>query len=365
MRVRVKTHFRSVAELGDSSWPNQFADPYKLIERSAWRVRTFQRNPYLKDTRHPAQMIGVVDGKAMGYIGPFPLHMFADGRIYEAEAGDDLFVHPDYRKSGYALDIMETLNNLSCDHLSINTGLSDMAQRLCQLLGQTNFTVLKFAYIKRCGHLFDAVLPKAARMVICPCLNVAFWCHRQLLGVLLSFKVRGLLMKEISSEDDASLSAASELIRADSRRFRQDIDERWLKWVLENDFSDDPKMVKKMYGIYRKGTMIGFALVRTSIRSGRCRILEWQFDKASSTKEPWLLIWIARQLIRSANFVAIAVGAEDKPVVGVLSKLLPQTKRQMVSIGLGENSPLQKHQGYDDPRNWRLRPGMGDSCFYG
>lgn len=366
MKIKISTLLRSVAELRSDEKFAGLKDAYGLLDRSEYRLKTFEANPFLQDKNQPAQIIGVdSNGVVFGYIGPFPINMIADGQRLVAIAGDDLFVHQDYRKSGYALELMERIDNMSTDKISINTGLSDMAQRMCSLLDHINFKIIKFAYIKRINSLLSVVLSPRVVKWVAPIANSFLFLWRKFISIIAYFKTPSLCIKDVENISPEVLEEFQNLIQKDEHKFRQEIDSRWLKWVMENDFLDDAKKVKRLISVSTKGGVVGYFLVRTSPRSGRCRIIEWQLNSDYARYEQWIMLRVCAHLVKSADFVALSMSDADSKNYKAFKRLLFRTKNQMLTIGVGEESPLKNISGYDQAQNWRIRPGMGDSCFYG
>ena len=60
----------------------------------------------------------------------------------------------------------------------------------------------------------------------------------------------------------------------------------------------------------------------------------------------------------------ISVSKSDASVIKVLARLLPRMPEQAATVHVRDGSPLEKHEGWRDQSNWRIRPIMGDCAFY-
>ena len=155
-----------------------------------------------------------------------------------------------------------------------------------------------------------------------------------------------------------------DLIAVDEHRFREDMDPKGISWILTNDFFPAAMADKKFYCVKVKDQTIGYFMTRRSEQGTRGRILEWQTVKGAESAIPWMLIRAAKLLIRNTDAVVVSVGAEETAIIKVLKKILVPFTTQHAVVGARNDSPLRKHEGWDKAVNWRIRPAMGDGCFY-
>ncbi len=360
----VQTYYRTVDELSSHGRFAEFEDLNAYLDFSKEKVATFQSNPYLTSGQVTAQMLGVVDGKMMGAVGMFPLHVIADKKCYEVCACPLIHVHPDYRKTMYGIELSQKTVDISADKATLNYGLSEQSARLNRYLKSPLFAIRQFAYVKWSRHFFKERLPKAISWFACPLMDVAFWFHRVFVGIVVWCRTFRWEIERVDVNDEEAFRSFSDMIAADEHRFREEVDPRWMRWVLTNDFFPSQMADKRLYRVNVKGKTIGYFMTRRSVKGARGRILEWQTVKGAESAIPWMLIRAAKLLIRNTDAVVVSVGAEEKAIVKVLKKILVPFTTQHAVVGAREDSPLRMHEGWDQAVNWRIRPAMGDGCFY-
>ena len=112
---------RSVAEMEQKGRFAHFKDPDKLCITDIPTIKTFLRNPYLRSMSQTAQFIGVSEDTIIGGISTMPMRIIVDNReSFESAANPGMFVNEHYRKSGYALDLLDAMPKSSCDGLAVN-----------------------------------------------------------------------------------------------------------------------------------------------------------------------------------------------------------------------------------------------------
>lgn len=362
MRIKVKTTFRTVSDLLKKDSLVGIEDPQNRLEISEAKRLTFERNPVLKDGAK-AQIIGTVDGKVMGRLNVFMYGVKADEKVYEALGGDSLWVDDLYRKTLYALDLVEMHNNLSADHLSLNTGISHDAQNLFKMSGNKMFPILKFALVKHCSELLETRLPAWLRRIVGPILDVGFFFKRIQMSLAVRRKTRNWRFEPVDTADEAAMRQVSESILQDPHRFAVHASPAWLKWIVENDF--DAHREKVLYRCWDGKCLIGYVLARTPGNGrGRGKIKEWQLTPEHADREPWLLMAAAKHLIGKCDYVIVSFSPDSRETAETVRRFLLRLPDQYVTLGLGDDCPLARHRGYDDSRNWRIRPAIGDVSFY-
>ena len=360
----VQTYYRTVDELSSHGRFAEFEDLNAYLDFPKEKVAVFQNNPYLTSGQVTAQMLGVVDGKIMGAVGVFPLHVLADKKCYEACACPLIHVHPDYRKTMYGIELSQKTGDISADKATINYGLSKKAARLNRYLQAPLFEIRQFSYVKRSRHFFKQRLPKAVSWLACPLMDVAFWFHRVFVGIVVWFRTFRWKIERVDVNDEESLQSFCDMVATDEHHFREQIEPKWIRWVLTNDFFPAAMADKRLYRVSVKGRGVGYFMTRRSEHGKRGRILEWQTVKDVESAIPWMLIRAAKLLLRNTDAVVVSVGTEEKAIIKVLKKLLVPFTTQYAIVGAREDSPLRKHDGWDLAVNWRIRPAMGDGCFY-
>ena len=193
---------------------------------------------------------------------------------------------------------------------------------------------------------------------------MVFGLHRALVNIVVWFRTLRWKIEQVDVGNKEAIQEFCDLIAADEHRFREDMDPQGIRWILTNDFFPAAMADKKLYCVKVKGQAIGYFMTRRSVKGTRGRILEWQTVKGAESAIPWMLIRAAKLLIRNTDAVVVSVGAEESAIIKVLKKLLVPFTTQYAVVGAREDSPLRSHDGWDQAVNWRVRPAMGDGCFY-
>lgn len=360
----VQTYYRTVDELSSHGRFAEFEDLNAYLDFPKEKVAVFQNNPYLSSGQVTAQILGVLDGKIIGAVGVFPIPIVADRKRYEACACPLIHVHSDYRRTMYGIELPQKTEDISADKATLNYGLSEKAARLNRYLRAPLIDIRQFAYVKRSRHFFAHRLSKAIGWLLCPLMDVAFGLHRFLVNIVVWFRTFRWKIERVDVKNNEAIQQFCDLIAADEHRFREDMDPKGIRWILTNDFFPSEMADKKLYCVKAKGKAIGYFMTRRSEHGARGRILEWQTLKGTESAIPWMLIRAAKLLIRNTDAVVVSVGAEENAVIKVLKKLLIPFTSQYAIVGAREDSPLRTHDGWDQAVNWRVRPAMGDGCFY-
>lgn len=360
----VRTFYRTVDELSSHGRFAEFKDLNAYLDFPKEKVSVFQNNPYLSSRQVTAQILGVTDGKIIGAVGMFPFHIIADKKRYEVCACPLTHVHSDYRRTMYGIELGQKTLDISADKATLNYGLSDKSARLSRYMKVPLFNIRQFAYVKRCRHFFAQRFSKAIGWFLCPLMDVMFGLHRALVNLIVWARTFWWKIEQVDVGNKEAIQQFCEMIATDEHRFREDMDTKGIQWILTNDFFPSAMADKKLYCVKVKGKAIGYFMTRRSVKGKRGRILEWQTVKGAESSIPWMLIRAARLLIRNTDAVVVSIGAEEGTITKVLKRLLIPFTTQHAVVGARGDSPLRSHDGWDKAANWRIRPAMGDGCFY-
>lgn len=326
-------------------------------------IDALRSNPFLTSEWTIAQMVGIADSKIFGNLGIAPKQIVADGKLYDSAFGFDYKVLPEYRKSGYGIDLLERLNNIAKDKCTSDFCVSRSACAVSKLMGIATFEIRQCAFIRRSSVFLSDKLAGIKRISVCGILDFCFAFNRLLVRAITNFKTRKWELREVAANDSAFISEYCNLIRADAHRFRENINERCVQWILKNDFESQEVVFKKLYRVTVKNSLLGYVLLRGTI-GGRGKIVDWQVANGMGGNECWLLLKGACVLDRIVKATVFQISATEDRLWKKLSKLLPKLPAQGATVGAADDSPLRTHDGWDVQANWRIRPSMGDSCFF-
>ena len=360
----IVTEYRTVSELSSQGRFAHCADLNSYLCFTPEKVRAFEDNPYLRSSNVPAQIIGVSDCKIIGAVGVFPLRVWADEQQYEACACPLIHVHPDYRKTLYGIDLSNATVSVSADKITVNCGLSHMSAKMNKLTKTPVFPLRQFVYVKRSRVFFMERIPRLLRLFVLPLMDCVFACHRMVVSLAVAIKTRGWRFEQIGVEDGAAIGEFCELVRNDPHRFREHIGPEWVHWVLTNDFFPLDMADKRLYRVRKDNETMGFFITRLTSRGSRGRIIEWQMKPEHEGMLPWMMMWAAKMLVKKADASIVALGEDEHDAIRTLKHLLLPFPNQHAVIGAHKTSPLRQHDGWREAKNWRIRPAMGDGCFY-
>lgn len=361
MSVKVHSIIRSVADLSSSAKFEGLANVDRFTIHDPYIIDAYQSNPFLRSAEHPAELVGVVDGRIMGRVGLMPMRMIADDSEYETVANPGILVDPEYRKTGFALELLEFGNQNCKDKIRLDFYVSKTARKVMKLWGGAVFDILQFALVRRSSLFFSDRLPAVWAFVVCSGLDIVFFFHRVLVKVLLLLQTA--TWRVFVADDADSLHEFAELVRADSHRFRNDVSEIFLDWILKHDFRGVMVANKHLWRFIRDGKTIGFVLMRKD-HTGRGRIIDWQATPGNERFLPLMILKAANRMLSSCKAVVISVSSADTDIVRYLSRRCLHLPTQAATVSAGYGSPLTRHEGWRVQSNWRIRPTMGDSCLY-
>lgn len=363
--MRVTTIIRTVDQVCKGDAPVGFTDPASLIGVNEGRRDAFLENPFLGDGNQALQIIGHINHEVVGRLNVFPLEIVADGQVITANCGDSLYVRDEYRKTLYGVTLLDKLNNVSNDKVSLSAGFSVVAQQLIRLLKNTVYPLRKLMLVRRSR----AILAGLGRLHPLIHLSLLFdlglalynWVGKCRTRIAL----RGYELVEIGYDDDVAIAKFCKMIADDRHRFRENITPSWVRWVLKSDFHRDWLLSKKLYGYKKGGEFVAFVMTRNTQEEGHRigKVIEWQMDESCRSLEKNMIMRIMQKELRDLDYVYLSIGEIDSTGMNWRNGFLPGLGCQVISIGMGKDSPLRQHEGFDNVANWRLRGGMGDLCF--
>jgi len=358
--MKVESFQRTLDSLDDEHCFDGKIDPAQSLLIGDAKARTFKTCPYIFAGTFPIQTYGLVGNEVVGSINHFCYNIIADGSRYLTAVGDSLYVYDKYRSTMFGVSLLDGLKNLSRDHIVMGCRYSPQAQGVLRLLRYRMFRLNEYKYIK---HSMGIVLTRSYAKFPHFVLDCVYAVIRWVVWMLTWLKTHQLSVREISCLDDSTLNAMADLVKRDVHRFREDVTVEWLRWTLSNDFQVD--VTKKAYGVYVSGILVGFFLVRLcGSGKGEGKIFEWQLDSRYNRQTIDLMLRVARLCVQKCDYLTLSLGDEDNQNARALKMLLCRRTEQVVALWVAKDSPLTKHEGYGAFSNWRIRPGMGDACFW-
>lgn len=359
----VRDFCRKVSQLDDPACVAAYIDPADYAKLHPSKALAIKNNPFVKADTECGQLLGICESTIIGGICPIPLEVVADGNVYSAMCGSSLMVVPEARSTGYGIDILDKMRDLSEDGIDVYCGLSADSRRLLKLLGRNLFPVQRRLMIRCSREFTNHRKPLAVWRMASYIFDAAFFVHRVPIRVLVAWKMRGLKVRQIEATDSSTLDLCAKMVEQDKHRFRQNITVEWLRWALTNEFRPIEKANKRLYGVYRGDILVAFWISKTDSHGDRGRIIEWQVSEDWAALEPWILLKAALTLLPLCNVVNLDT---DNEVSNRLFKKLGflQVPGQVCGVGADDGSRLKTHAGWSEQRNWRVRMSMADAAFW-
>lgn len=363
MSEEVVTHFRRIKTLGQEGY--SFDDPDAYLALSDWQMNLYRNNPFKISHDDVVQIFGTIGNRVIGGVGPLGIQVWCYGNILNGCASTYTFVNKQFRKTEYGLYLNDAPIIMTKDGVSVNSGLSQKAQKVCRLTKTPMFSYRRYCYIWHSRGFLKYHLPKAVLPLASFFADALLWVQRCLVYLLARLFTWRWKILEIESQDDQQLEDVARIVASDSHPFREHHPAAWFKWVLTNDFHDDPKTCKKLYGVYSRGQMIGFFLVNSRKKWDSTRVIEWGLLPEYVGKTKWLLLRAVRYRVSKTAWAEIPEILDDPNSVSLFKKLmLHRLEDQVVVVGAMPNSPIRLWPDWNKCDQWRVRSGMGDAAFW-
>jgi len=348
------------------------ADPFGVLGVSSCLQDVLSADPFADDADAVIQVIGSVDGKAVGSVRSIPLDVVVFGRRYKTAAGCEMFVSEEYRNTQYGLKLPMARLASTPNNFMVGASQSQMMIKVSEFIRSTIF------YFPRRIMLFDSraiVEQKVARplwWLVRLAANVCLKVYWNIVGSISTLKNRGLSVCEIMADDAESLDVVAKMISADKHSCFEVHNAGWIKWHMTVSLSNQRPLrlwlVKKgdlpyafymtKERFYEQASHRGFKNVRL------VSIVEWgcigDLEGTAERQMRWILLGGARRFCGVAD--AVEILATDIGLDGFLrNKLWPCVGQGNFVFKVGKGSPLEHIKGIYDRNNWRLRPAMGDA----
>lgn len=330
-------------------------------------ISTLLSNPYLEDDSKVMYILERIDGVVRGRTMLFPSKMMASGEMLSSSAGSGLFVEETARKFAIGLSlVMYGVQHKENNYL-LYAGLSKMVLPIYKKLKFSIFSTPLMWQPRNSRFIFQRMGLKGGVLRIATSLTNIFLRPYINIGKLASkHEAKRFSIEQLHTVphwvDDISLT--------DGHKYAEYHDHRWMQWVIDNGFSDDPRSSRRFYAVSDiKGNPIAFFLVKENHGSLPERniedicfgaIIEWGIMPGASIDE-YTLTKLALPFF--SNDVDIVEFTSDN--LSVVSRM-----RKYGFIQHGEAhicfKDLTKQLDKDSQQmdNWRIRMGYSDVAFY-
>lgn len=343
-------------------------DPYSIgsLCFGKGRVNTFLSNPNLQDKNVPLIVFERVDGMIMGREMYFPTKMKNGDHVIPSFASSSLFVTEEGRKYmlGASL-IMYQIHNME-NTVLLYGGMTQMAVDLYKKLSFVVFDVPTLWQIRNANPILQYYRFKGALLSISNMIcNVFLGFFHSICRVVYCISNKRFEVVKLMETPDW----VEKIIKDDGHKYSEYHSKEWFNWVINNNFYGKKNDTQGLYGIYQKGTPLGFVLITeregtnterkiNKINYGTIR--EWGTVDESILSE--------FQIYR----IALALFSQKVDIVSI-STLDCKVKNKLYKYGfLNHGSyniafrPVGMKLDKDSEliTNWRIRASYSDTCFY-
>lgn len=328
-------------------------------------VKTILSNPYLEDENKAMYILERIDGVVRGRAMLFPSKMNVDGDIVSSTAGSGLFVEENARKYELGLYLMMYGIRHKENQYLLYAGLSKMVVPI--------YRKLKFS-------LFSTPLmwqPRSSRFIFQrlglskPLVNAFSFLTNIFLKPYLGLVKAVCSSKQYSVEQHLKIPQwVDEITLKDGHKYAEFHDYRWMQWVVDNSFSEDPRSSRRFYAVYSNDhTPEAFFMIKENHDSLPERhiddicfgaIIEWGIKPGSKLDEYKLTKLAINYFSPDVDIVEFTSSNS-----AVISKMKKYGFVQHGEAHIGFKDLTKKlDKDSQDMANWRIRLGYSDVAFY-
>lgn len=366
-----KIDYRKIEEMSLSEYKG-LKDPFGVIALTPRKRRVFLANPFLSEWNDFCQMVASSEGVAFGGEIKFPLLVKMPDGVKVALGGSTTSVAKPYRKTGVGACFGEFCEARSPGHFTCGSSMSQMMVKVLQYLNVKIMLMPRFVMLFKSQSVVKRKLagsPTLSR-ILCFILNNMAMGYYAILFRVEKWKTRKYFFDDVAVDDSKALSEVATLIVSDSHPFAEVHDERWLKWVMTETFSENGPL--KLTRISKDGQFVGFYMTKkrfyeqASARGFKnvwlASIMEWGCVKEEESNLPWFLLHAALSFRRSMDaFELVTADGRLQSFFHCLGAQHVGDGNYQISAPKEANFRFENEM--NDLSNWRLRPAMVDAPF--
>lgn len=354
-------------DLADENFYKQWDDPDGIAQVSPEKRKMLLSNP-LCTAEDPFQILGLVGRRVVGRVDLIPGRFRVDGRQLPVLWGAGLFVSPEYRRIGMGGLLLRCWQELAQN--AAGCGFSQMAYPLYKKMGWIDFAMERYVLLRRSRAVVEKCsIPLPLRTMLRSIADAALWLQGSLLSIWTACAAGNLCCREAEELPDG-LDAA---IADPHRRAGCHRSAAWIKWLLNNKTTDDPRNRQRLLLVHdKRGNPVAYFIIKVRFYETATRR---QFKNLTlASLQDWVILDESK--IRFAQLVLLAVREMRRWDPDGTEIILPEANTGLDVRCLGllragqfhimihprHDSPLQE-AGLQDKRAWRIRPAEGDNFF--
>jgi hypothetical protein len=364
VRLIRKSQLRGADPYGD------YDDPAGLAPMQAAKRAALLANPLSDSEEDPVQLLGVQGRLVTGRIDLLPGQVVIAGEPTRAMFGSGLVVPPEFRASGTALLLLLKMQSLW--PAAMVCGVSQMVYPIYgKLLRWTDFALPRYILLRRSRAVVERYCGSGWHShALGSVADVGLAAFQQVLRLVEPRSSRARGLEDRPGEPPAELDEAFARL-GDSARCHRSV--AWLKWLLHNDFRDEPRNQQSFHGLFDEtGRLVAYYVLKVRFHPEASQmklrnlllgsLADWLVLDPARVDDRTIVI-AARRALSKLNVDAIEVCTPDPKLGAQLGSLgFIRAGELRLLFKASAKSPLAAKRLHDIGE-WRLRPCEGDHFF--
>ncbi len=361
--METSIHHLTLADICGPANDLKFDDPHGICKIGPGRMAAFQTVPLDVMPRVAGQLVGVVDGRAVGSIMFFPGELVVDGQLQAMLWGSSLYVDPSSRNTLMGIMLIMELQRLFC--VVGISHVSSIVYPIYKKLGWMDMPMARYVLLRKSRSVLERFLgPGRQAALLRPVVDGALLIHRCFLEIWGRMAASGVYCKQVESVPASMDRLLDEKVGA----FGFHRSSSWLNWMLGNSFDSDPRNTKRLYFVFdRRDNLIAYFVTKAKFYEEASHrgftnvylesLLDWMiFDDSAVSEE---IIWLmATNLLGAWGVDAVEI-CSNRTDAG--AKLKPLGFRRTGEVNFlftsDANGPVIEES---QAPHWRLRQIDGD-----
>ena len=313
--------------------------------------------------------IGLVNGKFGGQEYVFPLNIVVNGKLHLSGSGGCTHVKEWARKSGLGLEFTVLHSDRRDGRFDVisGAGLSQMSLRMQKYFGTKIFEYPRYIMLLKSRAVLEAKLRGVWLKITSLFVDLLILIYSIIIGFFAQIFSHSICVRIVNPGNLQQVNALGRLASETDCRFFELHDARWFGWILTNSFSEYGPA--KAYILYKGEDAVGFFMIKKRFHKQASHrgfknvwlgsVVEWGCMSGYEKKLLWSIIKWALKSRKELDAVEFPV-------------FEPYVQRFLHRLGwrhvgnanccyrIRTDGEFIEPEGMDNPRNWRIRLGMGD-----
>lgn len=359
-------HRRTFAELSADGLDG-LRDEYGILNFSPRMSDAFRADPFARPG-DVVQVVGSVDGVAVGSVFSLPLEVRVGKELHRTAAGCEMTVIEKFRNTQFGLKLPVSRLGLTAEKFMIGCSQSHMMIKVSEFIGSTIFYSPRLIMLFKSRSVVEMKLHGFVGKFVQWFVDCGLWFCWRLAKMRVHCALKGYELVPVTAADEESICAVADIIRSETPLCGEVHDGRWLKWHLSSSFSENGPLSLVM--LRKDGKPVAFYMTKRRF-----------YEQASHRgfKNVWLgsiVEW--GTLPEHANvlnpmLIMAAVSFADTCDAAELVATEPRVEKHFRRWGwrhvgdsnfvfkVADGSALAGNEEMRKRENWRLRPAMGDN----